>query len=180
MPEEIIVLDSIIFQFQIYIFLLAWASYRQLRQFIGRIYTMIEGLSPALVYYYREQVEDTVQYMEKHRGIAFMEGIWSRDRYNPDYEDKHAGAEGYKAFLREHDQWAGRLYESFPYRKLGVDITEGAWDRYPGALSTFLILEENPHLHSFGFNADGCYVSANLKREIIIEGDKAHYVKRTP
>ncbi|RJE86227.1 hypothetical protein D3P07_19330 [Paenibacillus sp. 1011MAR3C5] len=168
-PDEIIVLDSSIFQFQIYTFLLARASFRQLQLFISRIYSIIEGLNPALVFYYRERVEDTIHYMEESRGRAFMEQIWARDRHNPYYADKPAGAEGYRVFLRDYDQWAGRLYESFPYRKLGVDITDGAWDQYTWELSTFLQLGEETRLHSTGVYADGIYVSAHLNRQIAIK-----------
>lgn len=128
--EDVFILDSAIFQFQIYTFLLKKASFEKLLEFVQRLYKMIEPLNPIMIYLQREEVEETINYLEEVRGVAFFEHIWERDHNLPYYVGRPQGAEGYREFLRDYDRTAKKLYAAFPYKKISIDITEQTWDRY--------------------------------------------------
>lgn len=128
--EEVVILDSAIFQFQIYTFLLERAPFEKLLEFVQKLYKIIKTLNPILIYLQREEVEDTINYLEEVRGVAFFEQIWGRDRYKPYYIGRPQGAEGYREFLKDYDGTAKKLYANFPFNKISIDITERLWDQY--------------------------------------------------
>ncbi|MCQ6562548.1 hypothetical protein [Paenibacillus mendelii] len=136
--DEIIILDSSIFQYQIYSFLLVDAPFSKLKAFIEEIYEIIMPLQPSLVYYYRENTEDTIDYLAESRGIGFFNRIWERDRKQPYYKDRPQGAEGYNMFLRDYGAYAKKLFDSAPISKLLLEITEGNWEEYTGLLMSFV------------------------------------------
>lgn len=142
--DEIIILDSCIFQFQIYTFILADAPFIQLKSFIEVIYKMISPLKPSLIYMYRNDTEDTIDYLVEGRGTEFLERIWERDKHQPYYRNRPAGAEGYKMFLREYGKYARMLFDSAPLNKLSLEITERRWKDYVDLLLNFLNIYDIP------------------------------------
>jgi hypothetical protein len=126
-PEEVILLDSSFFQFQIYTFLLEKAAYSALETFIKGLSQIISRLNPTLIYIYRNNVEDTISYLEKNRGVDFLEQIWNRDKHLPYYQGKPTGAEGYREFLRDYSLAADRLFQMVPFDKMSLEISEGHW-----------------------------------------------------
>lgn len=136
--NEVIILDSSIFQFQIYTFLLENAPFDMLSDFIQSLYKIIKPLEPTMVYLYRDNFENTIEYLIKDRGIDWLNGIWERDKHLPYYQGKPLGVEGYKLFLRDYENSARRLFNQSPFNKLSLEITGGKWDEYVDQLLSFL------------------------------------------
>jgi hypothetical protein len=168
--EEIAILDSSIFQFQIFCVLLAEAPFSMLKSFIESLYEIISPLHPSLVYLYRENTDDTIDYLIKDRGIAFLQGIWNRDKHHPYYRDRPSGAEGFKLFLRDYATYAKKLFDSAPFPKLSLEITDGNWGEYVDRLLDFTYLSkiEAPAAHY----PNGKYVNEKLKQTIEIIDDQ--------
>ncbi|SFL56927.1 hypothetical protein SAMN03159341_107174 [Paenibacillus sp. 1_12] len=138
--NEIVILDSSIFQFQIYSLILAGASFAQLKAFVETLFEIISPLNPSLVYLYRENTDDTIEYLEKNRGLHFLERIWDRDKNKPYYNDRPVGAEGYRMFLRDYGKYAKLLFDAAPIPKLCLEITDGKWGEYVELLLKFVNL----------------------------------------
>ncbi|WP_419884660.1 hypothetical protein [Paenibacillus sp. B-A-8] len=136
--NQIVILDSCIFQFQIYTFILADAPFIQLQSFIEEIYKIISPLQPSLIYLYRNNTDDTIDYLAKSRGTAFLERIWERDNHQPYYRNRPSGAEGYKMFLRDYGRYARKLFDSAPISKLSLEISESRWEDYVDSQLNFL------------------------------------------
>lgn len=167
--DEVIILDSSIFQFQIYTFVLAEVPFAKLETFINKIYEIVSPLNPSLVYLYRENTEDTIDYLIKDRGLSFLERIWERDREQPYYQNRPAGAEGYKMFLNDYGKCAKSLYDTFPFSKLLLEISEGNWNEYVKELLKFYHLDDiaSP---TFPF-PNGRYFNEELGKSIEISNE---------
>ncbi|EFM10668.1 hypothetical protein PaecuDRAFT_2580 [Paenibacillus curdlanolyticus YK9] len=164
--DEIVILDSSIFQFQIYSFILADAPYDHLKSFIDQLYAIIAPLQPSLIYFHRENTNDTIDYLTQDRGTAFLERIWERDRYRPYYTNRPAGAAGYKMFLQDYGTYAKKLFDSAPFAKLALDITAGTWPVYVDVLLRFSNLSfVEPVAISY---PNGIYSNAALDQSIEI------------
>lgn len=169
--DEIVILDSSIFQYQIYTFLLEGKSYEELHSFIQQLYDVIKPLNPTLVYYYRDNTYDTIDFLVRDRGIRFMERIWERDRNRPYYIARPSGSEGYTMFLKDYGEYAKMLFDITPFPKLAVEITEGNWSQYEYSLLEFVDLT---YFHSElqqGMYPDGMYHDDVLDQTIEITGD---------
>lgn len=167
--DEIAILDSCIFQFQIYTFILADAPLTQLQSFIEAIYKITAPLKPSLIYLHRKNTDDTIDYLVKDRGSAFLERIWERDKHRPYYRNRPTGAEGYKMFLRDYGDYARMLFDSAPISKLSFEITEGNWKAYVELLLNFLNLSYVPS-HGFALPC-GTYINEELNQRIqVVEG----------
>lgn len=168
--ELLVILDSSIFQFQIYTFLLKDSSYTVLQEFIEKLFSIVEELNPKLIYFYRENVEDTISYLENTRGISFFEQIWKRDRHNPYYQNRPRGAEGYREFLRDYHAAAQNLFRITPFEKIGVEISKGDWNHYVSNMFSFLDIHETKIDKQIDFPI-GIYENKELNTRIeIVEG----------
>lgn len=143
--EAIYILDSSIFQYQIFSFLLKNTPYDELEQFIQKLFAIIKPLNPNLIYFYRENIGDTINFLEQLRGTQFMENIWERDKTEPYYSDKPRGAEGHKQFLLDYAGTAKRLFDAANCRKTSVEITNQDWETYENEILTFLGTERKPY-----------------------------------
>lgn len=169
--EEIVILDSSIFQFQIYSFLLAGKTFEELSSFIERLFDIISPLDPTLIYFYRENTSDTIDCLIRDRGVLFLESIWERDQNRPYYKDRSSGSEGYKTFLLDYGQYASRLFNLAPVPKLALEITAGSWSKYQHSLLQFFDL---PFMQSDRKDEpypDGRYHNRRLNQIIEISGD---------
>ncbi|MGV3464166.1 MAG: hypothetical protein ACO1OT_02600 [Heyndrickxia sp.] len=164
---QIILLDSSIFQFQIYTFLLEEAPVEILKTFLNRIYDIIAEFKPLLIYLYRENVNETINYIEESRGIQFFTRIWERDRHLPYYQHRPKGSEGYKEFLRDYQGIAEVLQKEFPYSKLSIDISEGNWNHYTSRILNAVSIEQMELPSSFLHN--GKYTNKKLGYEMTIK-----------
>lgn len=140
----IYILDSSIFQFQLWGFLLENAPYKELESYIHRLIALVKPLNPALIYLYRENVEHTIGFLEKKRGVQSLEGIWQRDHPQPYYQDKPKGAEGFKHFLRDYAAIAARLYEAIDCKKISIDLSGDIWEQYEEQMLSFLCIQRKP------------------------------------
>ncbi len=165
---DIYILDSSIFQFQIFTFLLKNAPYSELQNFIQKLISIVKPLNPSLIYLCRDNVNDTISFLEELRGIHFMERIWERDKDEPYYSDKQKGAEGHKQFLKEYSDVAKRLFDMADCRKISIDITNQNWEVYEGQMLSFLGIERQPYPNVFPPN--GIYKNETLGAELEIRG----------
>ena len=166
--DEIYIIDSSIFQFQIFAFLFVNAPYEDLEKFVKMLIDIIRPLNPYLIYFYRENTEETIDYLENDRGTGFFEWAWERDKLQPYYRDKPKGTEGFKQFLRDYADFANKLFDIINLKKLSVEITDGDWKRYEKEMLSFLGIEyiSSPNI----LPKNGVYRNDKLNLEIIIDG----------
>ena len=139
--NEVYVIDSAIFQFQIFAFLFKNRPYEELQSFINQITNIIQPLNPCLIFLYRENTEATIDYLENDRGAEYLEYIWNRDKTQPYYIGKPHGAESFKQFLRDYANYAKLLFDSLDCRKLSVEISKEEWNSYENKMLSFLEVE---------------------------------------
>lgn len=144
--DDVYILDSGVFQYQIFTFLLQNTPYKKMEQFILNLIKIVKPFNPALLYFYRENARDTVDFLEKLRGNEFLEHIWERDKAKPYYKDKPKGAEGHRQFLMDYADIARRLFDMADCRKLSIEITNQDWRAYEDEMLSFLGAERKPYL----------------------------------
>lgn len=158
--DTIYILDSSIFQYQIFTFLLNGADYPRLARFVHSAMKLLEPLRPALIYLYREKTEDSIAFMERQRGIKDLESTWERDKARPYYRNKQQDVTAYIDFLKDYAGCASRLYDEANCEKLKIEITAQAWDVYEAKMLRFLgIARQDAPAYKA---KDGTYVNAAL------------------
>lgn len=162
------ILDSSIFQFQIFTFVLKNAPFEELSAFVQKLVDIVRPLAPSLIYFYRENVEDTIGYLEKIRGTQSLEGIWQRDKAEPYYKDKPEGVEGYKQFLRDYADAAQRLFDAVDCRKTSIEITDQDWQSYENSMLAFLGAERKTYPSALP--PSGIYRNETIGIEIEVDG----------
>ncbi|MDR3119773.1 MAG: hypothetical protein LBU58_00285, partial [Clostridiales bacterium] len=166
--KKVYIIDSALFQFQIFTFLFKNRSYVELQSFINQIMEIIQSLNPWLLYLYRDNTEATIDYLEKDRGTSYLDYIWNRDKAQPYYAGKPPGAEGFKQFLRDYAGMADLLFDSFPAKKLSLEISVGNWTCHEDTMLSFLDVNRIPSPNIFPQN--GVYTNEKLNFVIKIEG----------
>lgn len=94
--DTVYILDSGIFQYQIFYFLLKGVADIRLERFVHRLVDIVRLLKPSLLYFFRDNPEAAIDSLEKDCGKGFLNSIWERDKQEPYYQDKH------KQFLRDY------------------------------------------------------------------------------
>ena len=156
--DTIYILDSGIFQYQIFTFLLNGADYRRLARFVGSIMNMLSPLRPALIYLYREKTEDAIAFIEKQRGMKDLVSAWERDKERPYYRGKQRDVTAFFDFLKDYADFAAGLFDESGCDKLRIEITAQTWDVYEREMLRFLGIE---HRDAPSCKAkDGTYVNA--------------------
>jgi hypothetical protein len=166
--EEVYIIDSAIFQFQIFTFLFKNRSYEELQSFINQIIEIIQPLNPCLIYLYRNNTEATIDYLEKDRGTSYLNYLWNRDKAQPYYTGKPPGAESFKQFLRDYASMADLLFSSFPANKLSLEISDGNWACREDKMLSFLDANRIPSPDAFPQN--GVYTNEALGFVISVDG----------
>lgn len=166
--SEVILLDSSLFQFQIFTFLLKNAPYERLKGFIQKLFDILVLLKPVLIYFYREKIEEAITYLEKQRGIGFLEYIYERDKKEPFYENRPTGAEGMRQFLRHYGYWVNNLYEAAQCKKMDLELSKEQWSQYEEDQLFFLNLGnlKSPKMQCY---SSGTYRNEKMNIEIKIE-----------
>ena len=166
--NEIYIIDSSIFQFQIFAFLFKNRPYEELEKFVRSLFDIIKPLNPCLIYFYRENTEETIAFLEQDRGIEFFDWIWERDKLQPYYQDKPKGAERFKQFSRDYAKFAKKLFDMADCEKLSIEISRGDWKKYESEMLSFLGIEYIISLEFFPPN--GIYKNERLNFEIVVDG----------
>lgn len=168
--DRVNILDSSIFQYQIFTFLQKNVSYERIESFVAKLFKIIEPLNPLLIYLYREKVEDSIAFLERERGVKSLEDIWERDKDEPFYKNNPRGAEGYREFLKCYGEWASELYNSAPCLKLAIEITNSEWCKYQKDMLSFLGIQALPlpnmKLHSGVFKNELLDVQFTINDEL--------------
>lgn len=147
-PDQVVILDSCIFQYQIFSFLLANATKQHLDHFIQTLWEYVRPLNPKLVYLYRESVTDAIDHLKQARGELFFQHIWKRDRLRPYYKTRPDRVETYFEFLADYHQIAQELYDKASCPKLSIEITSGEWHEFEPRMLAFLGLTRLPYIES--------------------------------
>ncbi|MDP5275846.1 hypothetical protein [Chengkuizengella axinellae] len=143
-PEQVVILDSCIFQYQIFSFQLENAPKQALDYFIETLWGIVKPLNPKLVYLHRESVTDAIDHLIKARGESFIQSIWKRDRQRAYYNSRPDQVETYFEFLADYHQVAHELFEKAPCPKLSIEVTSAEWGEYEHQLLTFFDLTHLP------------------------------------
>jgi hypothetical protein len=143
--DEVYIMDSAIFQHQIFSFLFKNRPYEELQSFVNRITQIISPLDPCLIYLRRENAQASINYLENDRGTPYLDYIYNRDKNQPYYGDKPSGVESFKQFLRDYGAMADLLFDLFPHKKTPVDISGGKWALYEDKMLSFLNLKRIPN-----------------------------------
>ena len=143
--NAVYMVDSAVFQYQIFTFLFKNRPYGELHGFVNQIINIIKPLNPCLLFLCREDVEASIDYLEETRGTAYLDYIWRRDKGQPYYTGKPPGAEGFKQFLRDYAAMANLLFESFTGRKAAVEITDENWAGREDEMLSFLHVNRMPN-----------------------------------
>ena len=136
--DTIYLLDSSIFQYQIFTYLLSGAEYPRLAGFVHSLMSLLKPLHPALIYLYREKTEDSIAFMEEQRGLKDLESAWERDRERPYYRNKQQDVTAFFDFLKDYAECASRLYDEAECEKRKIEITVQTWDAYEAEMLRFL------------------------------------------
>lgn len=166
--DRVYLLDSAIFQYQIFTYLLKNAPYEALERLIGRLMDVVRPLNPCLVYFNRENTRDTISFLEETRGKDFMEWMGARDANEPYYGGRPGGAEGHRHFLMDYGDIARRLFERADCRKLGIEVSGQDWPTLENALLAFLGMKRMEDAHALP--PDGVYQNEPLGMEIAVDG----------
>ena len=166
--DEVFIIDSAIFQFQIFTFLLKNRPYEELHSFIDRIIDIIRPLNPCLFYFHRENAGASVNYLENDRGTSYLEYIWKRDKDRPYYIGKPPGAEGFKQFLLDYANMSDLLFNQFPTRKISLDISDGNWVRHEDKMLAYIDIKRIQDTDASPHN--GVYINEELGFVIIVDG----------
>ncbi|MBQ7183536.1 MAG: hypothetical protein IJR97_06060 [Clostridia bacterium] len=156
--DTVYILDSAIFQYQIFTFLLNGADHQRLAGFVRGIMNMLEPLRPALIYLYRKNTEDSIAFIEKRRGMKNLGSVWERDREKPYYRSKQQDVTAYFDFLKDYADCAVGLYDGSGCDKIRIEITAQTWDVYEAEMLRFLGIARKgaPEFKA----KDGTYVNA--------------------
>ncbi len=176
--DMIYILDSSIFQYQIFTYLLNGADYQRLAGFVHSIMKMLRPLHPALIYLYRENTEDSIVFIEKQRGFKALESTWERDKERTYYRNKQQDVTAYFDFLKDYADYASRLFEESECEKLKIEITAQKWDLYETKMLRVLGIahQEAPSCQA----KDGTYVNAlpgasfSIKDNILTDPEGVH------
>lgn len=143
-PDHIFIMDSCIFQYQVFGFLWADAPKQALLDFVRSIWKLMMPLQPKLIYMYRHSVRDAIEHLRLVRGESFLQGMWERDRIRPYYMKRTQSVEAYFEFLHDYHKLVMALYEDAPCDKLAVEVTQGDWQAYEERMLSFCGLAQIP------------------------------------
>ncbi len=128
--DAVFILDSSMFQYQIFTYLLKAAPYDRLEAFVRKIAGCIKTLNPLLIYLYHEHTEDTIAYLKKQRGEQDLVSTWERDQGEPYYQSKQNDVTAYYDFLMDYSTYAEGLFETLKFSKTKIEISENDWKAY--------------------------------------------------
>ena len=168
--ETVFILDSSIFQYQIFTYLLKDAGYDRLSAFIQKIMAYLSSLNPLLIYLYRENTEDSIGYLRDQRGIRDLERTWERDKEEPYYTNRQKDVTAFYDFLKDYADYALRLFNIIKCDKEKLEISENNWKAYEDEMLKRLNIarKEAP-----GFSAvSGTYVNSEHGISFSIEDNE--------
>lgn len=145
-PQKVYIVDSAIFQYQIFRFLFENKPFEELQSFVSQIEDIMKPLHPSLIFLYRENAEATIEYLEKDRGISYLEYLYERDKNQPYYREKPDSVESFKQFLRDYDTMVNLLFRSFAGNKLSLEISKENWVDLEDEMLSFLDVERTPDI----------------------------------
>ena len=128
--DTIFILDSSLFQYQIFTYLLKAAPYERLKNFVSKIVDCIKTLNPLLIYLYREHTEDSIAFLKEQRGEQDLVSTWERDQGEPYYQNKQKDVTAFYDFLIDYAIYAKDLFETFKFDKRKIEISANNWKAY--------------------------------------------------
>jgi len=138
--DTIFILDSSLFQYQIFTYLLKAAPYERLEAFVQKIVECIKPLNPLLIYLYREHTEDSIAYLKEQRGEQDLVSTWERDNGEPYYKSKQKDVTAFYDFLKDYATLAEGLFKTLEIDKRKIEISENDWKAYEDEMLGLLII----------------------------------------
>ncbi len=184
--DTIFILDSSLFQYQIFTYLLKAAPYDRLEAFVRKIAECIKPLAPLLIYLYREHTEDSIAYMREQRGEQNLVSTWERDQGELYYQNKQKDVTAFYDFLKDYAADAEALFEVLQFDKRKIEISQNDWKAYEDEM---LGLLEISRVEIPAYKApNGTFVNADLGISFTIrdnvlkdpEGVQRHLESRSP
>ena len=123
-------MDSSIFQYQFFTYLLKAAPYERLKAFVCKIAELIKPLNPLLIYLYRENTEDSIAFMKEQRGEQNLVSTWERDKGALYYQNKQDDDTAYYDFLKDYSTYAEGLFDTLIFDKRKIEISGNNWKSY--------------------------------------------------
>lgn len=165
--SKVYIVDSAIFQYQIFRYLFENKPYEELQNLVSQIEDILKPLRPSLLFLHRESAEASIDYLEKDRGISYLEYLYQRDKKRPYYADKPDGVESFKQFLRDYSVLVNRLFNSFAGNKFSLEISKGNWTELEDAMLYFLGVKRTSNIDACAPN--GIYKNNELGYTIQVE-----------
>ena len=128
--DAIFILDSSLFQYQIFTYLLKAVPYKRLEAFVQKIEERIKPLNPLLIYLYRAHTEDSIAYLKEQRGEQDLVSTWERDKGEPYYHGKQKDVTAFYDFLKDYATYAEGLFDTLKFDKRKIGISENNWKAY--------------------------------------------------
>ena len=193
--NKVYIMDSAVFQFQIFTFLFHNRPCQELLNFVEQIEAVIQPFNPCLIYFYRENTEATIDYLVENRGLSYLEYLWNRDKNQPYYEGRPPGTESVRQFLRDYASRANLLYESLRANKLSLEISKGNWTGLEEKMLSFLDIDRMPGPNAlpqsgvykneaagFVISVDGLSIMdpTGKERELLPKTDNEFYIDWLP
>ncbi|MBO4637348.1 MAG: hypothetical protein J5685_09410 [Clostridiales bacterium] len=156
--DTVFILDSSIFQYQIFTYLLKAEPYERVCALVKKVMECLKPLDPFLIYLYRKDTDDSIAFLKNQRGIGDLEHMWERDKNEPYYCSKQNDVTAFFDFLIDYADYASRLFDELDCGKIKIDISGNDWRSYEDRiLGCFDIGRmEAPSYKA----ADGTYVNA--------------------
>ncbi|MCL2093086.1 MAG: hypothetical protein FWH12_02725 [Treponema sp.] len=139
--DTIYIMDSILLQNQIWMFLLNNKPYEKLAKYVNKLCDAVKELNPVIINFYRANAESTIDFIEHNRGIQWLEHVGKRDKTKPYYQGKQEGAESFKQFLRDYAHMSMTLLHNIDCNSLPIEISKGNWTEYENSILHFLNID---------------------------------------
>ena len=79
---------------------------------------------------YREQTEDSIEFLKEQRGEQDLVSTWERDKGELYYQSKQKDVTAFYDFLKDYATSAESLFETLKFDKRRIEISENNWKAY--------------------------------------------------
>lgn len=182
--DQVHIVESYIFQDTIRILFQNNISDQKIIKFAQKIYEIIHPLNPALIYFYQQNVKNSIDRIWAKRGER-----WKSWFIQADSETQYAISRGLKGDVAAYQLWAeyqniaDRLVDIYPFSKLCIENTAGEWQDYRRQMIDFLGLQQYKieRVHQDDLEKFcGCYQGKDLTCNIYLEDGNLYYDYRWP
>ena len=137
--EQVYIAESVFFQNAIAMFLMGGAESAQLIDYAHKVQQLAQGLNPALIYFYQNDISEAARKVCSLRGKEFTEELFNNMEQFPYLKQrKLKGLHGVTVLWREIRKLTDVLFAEYTIPKLGIENTTGDWSTYYEKVLGFL------------------------------------------